>query len=559
MCGIWLLLSTNPDFHLTCEKLYKSFMKIKGRGPENSFFKTHDNIGLIVGFHRLAINGTYNISADQPFVSETNTTITYAICNGEIYNYKQLAQKYNIILTSGSDCEILTPLYQKIGMDAMMKEIKGEFATIICEIDKTTHQVKLSVGRDKCGVRPMFIANSNDTIVFSSELKGIPEAFLNDDKYNVQQFPPRHHLTVTSKDQLDKLNFAEYLNFSQIKPTVFDFEEAKKLIRDQLVESVESHMMSDREVACLLSGGLDSSLVSAIAAGYYKKQGKKLRTFCIGIDKDATDIKYAQMVADHIGSNHTTIILPEEHWLNAVKKVIYTIESYDITTVRASTGQYLVAKWIAENTDIKVLLIGDGADEVAFSYLYSHSAPSKDAFHQECLKLVNNIHFFDALRSDRGISSNGIEARVPFLEEFAEAYLSISLDLRYPTGTHAGVEKYLIREAFRDTERLPHEVLFRQKEAFSDGVSTKKRSWFSILQENIANMYTDEDFEVKRKKYVHNTPPSHEALYYRESFEEYFGDRETVAKVIPYFWMPNPDWCGHMTEPSARVLKHYDK
>jgi asparagine synthase (glutamine-hydrolysing) len=185
------------------------------------------------------------------------------------------------------------------------------------------------------------------------------------------------------------------------------------------------------------------------------------------------------------------------------------------------------------------------------------SAPSIEEFHQETLNLVNNIHFFDVLRSDRGISSNGLEARVPFLrKKYIEKYLSISKELRKPSGKFEKTEKYLLREAFKGTEYLPDNVLYRQKEAFSDGVSSQKRSWFSILQENIEKKYTNDEFKEKQKKYVHNIPPSKEALYYREIFEKYFGQRKDVVQVIPYFWLPK--WNGNISEPSARVLKHYN-
>jgi asparagine synthase (glutamine-hydrolysing) len=341
---------------------------------------------------------------------------------------------------------------------------------------------------------------------------------------------------------------------SDIKPTIFDMETALKVIREEFIESVKSRMLCDREFACLLSGGLDSSLVSAIASRICKSRGKVLKTFCIGMDENSPDIIWAKKVADYIGSEHTTIIIPEKEWLDAIKHIVYTIESYDITTVRASTGQYLVSKWISQNTDIKVLLIGDGSDELTGGYIYTLNAPSLEEFHSEILKLMNDIHYFDVTRSDRGIASNGLEARVPFLrKKFIDAYLSIDVKLRMPTN---GVEKSLLRDAFKDTDYLPYDVLYRKKEAFSDGVSTHKRSWFSILQEYIENIYTDAEFKEKQNKYTHNKPPTKEALYYREIFEEKFGKNEVTAKIIPRFWLPN--WAGNIAEPSARVLKNYN-
>lgn len=554
MCGIWLFFTKNKERKLTDESLYQSFMRFKHRGPENSDFKLLDQYSTLIGFHRLALNGLIRSTANQPFMFDTDEKVDYVMCNGEIYNYKELAQKYEIPLQSGSDCEILYPLYNKIGAEKLMEELDGEFAMIICEINKKTKEIKLTVGRDQCGIRPLFVAYSDDEICLSSELKGIP--FLNDNKFKIQQFPPRHFLEFTSTQSFQTLNFKQYFDITKIKTKIFDRNEALTLIRNEFIDSVKSRMMCEREFCCLLSGGLDSSLVSAIAADFYKSKGKKLKTFCIGIDQESTDIKYAQIVADHIGSEHTTVILPENEWLNAIMNVVDKIESYDITTVRASTGQYLISKWIAENTNIKALLIGDGSDEFG-AYLYFKHAPNEHAFHQEALKLLNNIHFFDVLRSDRGIASNGLEARVPFLrKKFIEAYLSIDTNFHMHINQ---MEKMLLRDAFKETNFLPNEVLYRKKEAFSDGVSSHKRSWFTILQENIDKIYTDEDFKKKKNNYFHNKPHSKEALYYREIFEKHFGKREETSKVIPYFWLPNQDWVGEINEPSARVLSNYSE
>jgi asparagine synthase (glutamine-hydrolysing) len=552
MCGIWHLLTKSSQLDLTSYELYKAFMGFKPRGPENSDFKVFDQYSTIIGFHRLAINGLIKNSANQPFMYDTDEKVAYVMCNGEIYNYKELAQKYEIQLSTGSDCEIIYPLYQKVGAGAMTDELDGEFAIIICEIDKLTKEVKMLVTRDQCGIRPLFMAFSEDTICFSSEMKGLP--FLRDSNYKIQQFPPRCYAEFSSTDNFKEIQFKEYFSITNIQPTIFDREQALKLICEEFIDSVRSRMMCDREFACLLSGGLDSSLVSAIASRICQSRGKVLKTFCIGMDENSPDIIWAKKVAKHIKSDHTTIIIPEQEWLEAIQHIVDTIESYDITTVRASTGQYLVSKWIAKNRpEIKVLLIGDGSDELTGGYIYTLKAPSHEEFHKEILKLLNDIHYFDVLRSDRGIASNGLEARVPFLRKrFIIAYLSICVELRMPTN---GVEKSLLRDAFKDTDYLPLDVLYRTKEAFSDGVSTVKRSWFSILQENIDKMYTQEVLEQKREIYSHNKPPTKEALFYRETFVKFFGDMEEVARIIPRFWLPN--WSGNIMEPSARVLKHY--
>jgi asparagine synthase (glutamine-hydrolysing) len=530
-------------------------MKIKERGPDNSYFKVHNKYNLIVGFHRLAINGLNHINADQPFVYETEDSIYYCICNGEIYNYQSIAEKYNITLTTGSDCEIILPLFLKIGMSEMMKEFDVEASLIICQISKLTHQVNLFVGRDHAGMRTLSIAYNEDTIVFSTGMKGIP--FLNDNTFRVHQFPPRHYLEISSSDtDFNTPKFINYIDFADIKPSIFSFEEAKRKIRESLEKAVKSRMMSNVPIGALVSGGIDSCKIAAFCARFCKGNNKKLRTFCLAIDKESPDAKYAKLFADYTGCDHTTVILSEKECLDAVDKVIYFIESYDITSVRASVCQYLISKWVRENTDIKVLFLGDGADEIQGGYIYTLKAPSKEDFHNECLSLINNIHYFDVKRADEGVASNGLEPRVPFLSlEFIKTYLSISVDLRMPTGQYAGTEKYLIREAFRDENLIPNDILFRKKEAFSDGVSTMENSWFCILQRKIENEISDEEFEKEKLKYLHNPPHTKEALYYRKIFEKHFGEREIVAKTIPHFWMPK--WCGDVKDPSARVLSHY--
>ena len=557
MCGIWIYLhklTIQPS--LTYDEMYNAFMKIEARGPDKSVLLKQSKYGLYIGFHRLCIMDTTS-KGDQPFVLETEKKNIYVICNGEIYNFKELCEKYNIILNSGSDCEVLIHLYQLIGIDVMIKELIGEFAFCICEIDNFTHIVKLIIGRDQSGIRPLFITGNDDELVITSELKGSP--FLDSTNYNIIQFPPRHYLEINNND--DKIfdpsfsKLVKYRDFRNIERTIYDLELAKTKIRQTFIETVKCRMISDRPLGCLLSGGLDSSLVASIASIFCKEKGMILKTFSIGM-AGSTDEYYAKLVAKHIGSNHTHIELPEKTWLDAIQKVVEVIESYDITTVRASTGQYLVSKWISENTDIKVLLIGDGSDELCSGYMYFHKAPDPELMHLENIRLIEDIHFYDVLRADRGISANGLEARVPFLDHrFIELYLSIDPILRMPATK--GLEKWFLRESFSENDYLPIEVLLRPKEAFSDGCSSSKRSWYSIIQEYINNKISDEELNESKKKYIHCIPPSKESLYFRKVFESYFGIFEETAKVIPYLWLPK--WVGNISEPSARVLDVYKK
>jgi asparagine synthase (glutamine-hydrolysing) len=345
----------------------------------------------------------------------------------------------------------------------------------------------------------------------------------------------------------------EYYSFKYDKISITDIKLAKQKIKQCLVNSITDKLVSDRPLGCLLSGGLDSSLIAAISAKELKKNGKILTTFSIGMP-GSTDKKYALMVAKHIKSNHHHFELSENDFLNALGDIVTATETHDITTIRASTGQYLISKLVAEKSNIKVLLIGDGADELCSGYKYNLNAPSPQALHDECRRLLKDIHLYDVLRADRGIASNGLEARVPFLDHrFVDLYMSIDPKLRMPAN-HKGVEKWLLRSSFDDTDLLPKEVLWRSKEAFSDGVSSLKKSWYQIIQHKASNMYSDEEFKMAQQNYTHCPPSSKEALYFRRMFEERFGS-DDVCKVIPYMWLPK--WCGDIKEPSARVLNTY--
>jgi asparagine synthase (glutamine-hydrolysing) len=569
MCGIWLLLLKNSTDDIkkimNLKDIFDSFMKTSNRGPDRSTLEILDKPNnVLVGFHRLSIMDP-STKGDQPFKLEIKDGRTiWTICNGEIYNYKFLIDKYNLTLSSGSDCEILPHLYNKIGIDNMCKELEGEYAFIILDINMKTGKGDLFACRDRFGIRPMFYSNNGKYFNFSSELKSIT------DKENVQVFPPRNymHLSNINNSSWQFIGLKNYYDFDMHKHTTkfltidnTGLEVIKDKVRETFIKSVETKMVSDRPLGCLLSGGLDSSLVASIASKYLNKFGRKLRTFSIGMD-GSTDEYYAKLVAKHINSDHTHIEFTENDFINALRDVICTTETYDITTVRASTGQYLVSKWISENTDIKVLLIGDGSDELAAGYMYFHKAPTPSELHLENVRLLEDIHFYDVLRADRGIAENGIEARVPFLDHnFVDLYLSIDPYLRHPNSykdfKNYALEKWLLRESFNIDEYLPNEVLFRKKEAFSDGVSSMKKSWYQIVQEYANNLYDDSFFEEEKDRIQFNKPPSKEALYFRKIWEEYYGINIRTSLVIPYFWLPK--WCGDIKEPSARVLEVYNE
>jgi asparagine synthase (glutamine-hydrolysing) len=308
----------------------------------------------------------------------------------------------------------------------------------------------------------------------------------------------------------------------------------------------------ERNMACLLSGGLDSSLISAMVSKYVPQN--QLQTYSIGMI-GGSDLEYARMVSKHIHSKHTEIILTEHEFFSAIPEVIYNIESYDTTTVRASVGNYLVAKYISEHSDAKVIFNGDGSDELTGGYMYFHNCPSDIEFDHECKRLIDNIQYYDVLRSDRSISCHGLEPRTPFLDRtFVHTYLSLPIAVRNHTNNKQ-IEKNLLRSAIAvmDPTLLPNDVLWRTKEAFSDGVSSHTNSWYEIIQNRLNNRYSDEMFEESRKKYTNNPPSTKEQLYYRELFESYFPNR---SDIIPGFWMPR--YCD-ATDASARQLDIYKK
>lgn len=547
MCGIFgALLNERTD------ALFKSFDKIKHRGPDKSTFMVlNEPFNVQIGFHRLAINDLSS-KGDQPFKYEYANRTVYVMCNGEIYNHKELQEKYALETESNSDCEVILQMYKKFGepsVKMMCDEFNSEHVFVILDINTVTGDYDLFISSDRFGIRPLFIASDENGFYFSSELKGLPIS----PNAETERFKPRHYAVVRKTNgKIEKLQYTEYCNLDNILVVNEDTEEIMyEKIRNSLIDATKIRLQSDRPIGCLLSGGLDSSLVSAIASKELKKQNKQLLTFSVGMP-GGTDEKYAKMVAEFIDSKHTHIELSEKDFLDAIPDVIKSIESYDITTIRASCGQYLIAKWISQNTDVKVVLLGDGSDEQNGAYRYFHSAPNPNEFHKECVRLMNDIHLYDGLRADRGVCRWGLEARFPFLDyNVCKTIFSKNAKLRTPRD---GIEKYLLRKSFEGLW-LPQEVLWRKKEAFSDGISAINKSWYQVIQEDVELNHTEEVNEGKKHVYQHLHPVDDESLYYRVKFCEYYGNNESVQKVIPYYWLPK--WCEKTSNPSARVLSIY--
>ena len=557
MCGIFSILNNR----YALDKIEFNFKKGKKRGPENSKLININNKNIWFGFHRLAINGYKDENAEQPF----NINGIHLICNGEIYNWKELYSTMGITGRSNSDCEVIIYLYLKYGIEQTLQMIDGVFAFVL--YDENAKLVY--VARDTYGVRPLFIKhvtgfnkitnNTSNTVAFASELKQL----MGFDNYNnIKQFTPGTYSKFGISESYDRVFiYPENIPFSKITsfPNHFntlmknnDITNACSLIKNSLTNAVEKRVKNtEREIACLLSGGLDSSLITALVNKL--TPGKKISTWSIGME-GSEDLKYAKIVANHIGSEHHEIIVTEQDMLSCIESVIYDIESYDTTTVRASIGNWLISKYIKEQSDCKVVFNGDGSDEVCGGYLYFHYSPDSIDFDKECRKLLNQIHFFDVLRSDRSISSHGLEARTPFLDrQFVQTYMSINPNLR----NHVFLdkcEKYLLRKAFDDGELLPKEILWRTKEAFSDGVSSSKNSWFEVLQDHIKNNtfeHAPNILERQQIYYKKKTPKTLEQLHYRMVFESQF---KNMGDIIPYFWMPN---FVDASDASARTLNIY--
>ncbi len=506
--------------------LMPSFMKTASRGPDMSrFIETPSGY---LGFHRLAIMGLTE-EGMQPFELNGN----FVVCNGEIYGFRSLRHGLagkGYTFKSDSDCEILLPMYQEYGVE-MFRRLGSEFALVIYDHSSNS----LVAARDPIGIRPLYYGYDRDGgIMFASEPKNLVSLCK-----EIYPFPPGSYY----KDG----RFYKYIDLTSVSTyTARDVEAACAGIRTHLIQSVKDRLDADAPLGFLLSGGLDSSLVCAISA---KLLGKKIRTFAIGMDTDAIDLKYAREAADFIGADHTEYYMTRQDVIDALPEVIALLGTWDITTIRASMGMYLCCKAIHENTDVRVLLTGEISDEL-FGYKYTDFAPSPEAFQTESKKRIDEIHMYDVLRADRCISVNSLEARVPFGDtKFVQYVMGIDPSIKmnsYDMG------KYLLRHAFESDHILPDEILWRQKAAFSDAVG---HSMVDDLKAYAEEKYSDEMFEKLRGKYTYCPPFTKESLLYREIFEEYYPGQ---AGMIKDFWMPNKSWKGcDVDDPSARVLSNY--
>jgi asparagine synthase (glutamine-hydrolysing) len=505
-------------------KVRDQFDKTVSRGPDLS--RIIETKSGYLCFHRLAIMDLHP-SGMQPFELDGD----YVVCNGELYNFRatkeKLKEKYSFI--SESDCELLLPLYHEHGA-GMFELLDAEFALIFYD-SKTD---SFLAARDPIGIRPLFYGYLTDgSIVFASEAKNLVGLC-----HQVMPFPPGYYYFQGE--------FVRYCDITHVEEYSTDgFDAISTEIRTRLVSGIEKRLDADAPLGFLLSGGLDSSLVCAVAS---KILDKPIRTFAIGMETDAIDLHYAREVADYIKSDHREIIMTKEDVLATLETVVSILGTYDITTIRASMGMYLICKAIHDTTDIRVLMTGEISDEL-FGYKYTDFAPDAEEFQRESKKRVDELYMYDVLRADRCISVNSMEARVPFGDLAFVKYV-MAIDPKKKLNTY-GMGKYLLRRAF-EGDWLPLSILYREKAAFSDAVG---HSMVNYLKEYADSLYTNQEFEAARKKYKHAMPFTKESLLYRELFERHYPGQ---AEMIAGFWMPNKAWEGcDVTDPSARVLSNY--
>lgn len=616
MCGIFYFETVSRIVLSQLKTLQESCIVSSHRGPDKSVFIKDDTRAW--GFHRLSINGM-DPSADQPFHLKN----CRLICNGEIYNFRSLIAEFGLEgeYQSGSDCEIIIHLYRKIGIQDTLRRLDGVFGFVLYDYDNEMTYV----ARDPVGVRSLYIGVCRHDGPFGGEYSDLGCVSLNPDHYGIcvasemksihilcdtiVQFPAGCYMEYSGVDSQDgsavfktyyenafiyydsdkmvfKRTNSESMLECQVKnirvrysyPAIryrdddaaaADTETETEIcrnIRDLFTAAVTKRLMSERPVGCLLSGGLDSSLVTAIVAKELKKSAPDtvLNTYSIGLT-GSVDLIWARRVAEHLGTCHHEVALTERDFLDGIHDTIYQTESYCTTTIRASVGNYLISKYIQQQTDDVVIYCGDMSDEIFGSYRGFLKAPNDTAFKDENERMIRDVRFFDLLRSDKSISGAGLEARVPFADKAFLTYV-MSIPARFKRFYEGGIsgdsdkcpprmEKYILRKAFEGEGLLPDDVLWRRKEAFSDGVSSQNgRTWIQMIKEYTHHIISDTDMNNPRNSMfsLYNPPYDKESFYYRRIFESMYDGR---GETIPYYW--RHPFCDGVLDPSARLLDFY--
>ena len=502
MCGIVCAFNLQKSKDDLRPQLLDMSIKLRHRGPDCSGIFACDN--AIMAHERLAIVDPE--SGKQPLISKDRKLILAV--NGEIYNHLEIREKYKhkYDFLTHSDCEVIMALYSDLGVD-FMEELNGIYAFALYDSEKDL----FLIGRDHIGIIPLYQGWDNDgTYYVASELKAL-EGYCQ----KIEEFPPGYY--YSSKDAVPvKWYNRDWTEYENVKVNISD----SQLLKESLENAVKRQLMSDVPYGVLLSGGLDSSVISAIAA----KHALPLHSFAIGL-QGSPDLAAARKVSEHIGTTHHEMKYTVEEGLDAIRDVIYHIETYDVTTVRASTPMYLIARFI-KSFGIKMVLSGEGADEIFGGYLYFHKAPDAQEFHKETVRKLSKLHQYDCLRANKSLASWGVEGRVPFLDK---EFMDVAMRLN-PKDKMAGngkIEKYIIRKAFEDY--LPHEVVWRQKEQFSDGVGY---SWIDSLKEIANNRVTDIQMYNVNTRFPIHPPLSKEEYLYRTIYSELFPS-DSAAMCVP--------------------------
>ncbi|GAA6186851.1 asparagine synthase B [Aliiglaciecola sp. NS0011-25] len=518
MCGIFGILDIKTDVSELRTQALELSKLLRHRGPDWSGI--WNNNSAILSHERLAI-----VDVDtgaQPLISRNNNHVLAV--NGEIYNHKalekDLAQPYDF--KTKSDCEVILPLYQQKGIE-FIDELQGMFAFILYDEEQDAYLI----ARDHIGIIPLYTGfDEHGNFYVASEMKALVPVCK-----TVSEFPPGHYLW-SKTGELKKYYQRDWMSYDAVKDKTTNLDDLKTAFE----KSVKSHMMSDVPYAVLLSGGLDSSLVSAIAAKYVAKRIEdedksdawwpRLHSFAVGLE-GAPDLVAAKKVADMIGTVHHEIHFTIQEGIDAIRDVIYYLETYDTTTIRAATPMYLMSRKI-KAMGIKMVLSGEGADEIFGGYLYFHKAPNAKEFHEETVRKLDRLHMFDCARANKATAAWGVEARVPFLDkEFLD--VAMRLNPKDKMCLDGKMEKWILRKAFDNGEYLPPEVLWRQKEQFGDGVGY---SWIDSIKDYVDNEVTEQQLATAEFRFPHNTPDTKEGYFYRTIFEGYF-PQESAANCVP--------------------------
>ena len=524
MCGILAIIGKADK-----EKAQQLSKRQRHRGPDEWGMHEAPN-GSILCHERLSIIDLN--TGTQPI---QGTDSAWVMHNGEIYNHNELRNnelKGKQFRTT-CDSEVIVKLWEERGTD-FCNMLDGVFAFVLIDGDK------FMAGRDPIGVKPMYYGYDSEGLMYiSSEMKAIA-----DQCEKMEAFPPGHYYTPEE-------GFVKFFNpeWADHKVCTVDYEPLK--LRDALTQATKKRLMSDVPLGVLLSGGLDSSLIASITKKILRGTDQELHSFSVGVHPEATDLVAARKVADYIGTKHHEIIFSVEEGLEILEKIIWHLETYDVTTIRASTPMYFLSKAITD-MGFKVVLSGEGADEIFGGYLYFHNAPSDEEFQKETISRVFRLSTADCLRADKATMAAGLEARVPFLDKgFLHTAITFEPKSKRPSRADGKPEKWVLRKAFddKDDPYLPEEILWRQKEQFGDGVGY---SWIDSVKDHCEKIISDEEFATAADLFPHNTPDTKEAFYFRKVFERYYPDANSAKTVLK--WIPK--WQKN-TDPSGRAAEHH--